>query len=156
MSGTATTEKASEEAAGASTAQPYDLDQQIGFLLRQAQQRHTAIFARMMPDEVTPTQWATLAKLHEIGGCSQNLLGRHVAMDAATIKGVVDRLLARGMIVTSSDPADSRRLTIDLSQRGRDFVERALPIAVAITEETVAPLDQRERATLLALIAKIR
>jgi len=56
-------------------APAYALDQQVGFLLRQAQQRHTAIFARLMPDDVTPTQWATLAKLHEIGGCSQNLLG---------------------------------------------------------------------------------
>ena len=106
---------ASAEAGG------YALDRQIGFLLRQAQQRHTAIFARMMLEDVTPTQWATLAKLHEIGGCSQNLLGRHVAMDAATIKGVVDRLLARGLIVASADPADNRRLTIDLSERGRDF-----------------------------------
>ncbi|MEI2734144.1 MAG: MarR family transcriptional regulator [Rhodoblastus sp.] len=156
MGDTAVTAKASEAATEGSSSQAYDLDQQIGFLLRQAQQRHTAIFARMMLEEVTPTQWATLAKLHEIGGCSQNLLGRHVAMDAATIKGVVDRLLARGMIVTSADPSDSRRLTIDLSERGREFVERALPIALAITEETVAPLDQQERATLLALIAKIR
>lgn len=151
-----TTAKESGGAREAATTQSYDLDQQIGFLLRQAQQRHTAIFARMMIEEVTPTQWATLAKLREIGGCSQNLLGRHVAMDAATIKGVVDRLIARGMIVTSADPADSRRLTIDLSERGRDFVARALPIAVAITEETVAPLDEQERETLLALIAKIR
>lgn len=156
MGDTAATAKASEASAEASSSQGYDLDQQIGFLLRQAQQRHTAIFARMMLEEVTPTQWATLAKLHEIGGCSQNLLGRHVAMDAATIKGVVDRLLARGMIVTSADPSDSRRLTIDLSERGREFVERALPIALAITEETVAPLDGQERETLLALIAKIR
>ncbi len=137
-------------------APAYALDQQVGFLLRQAQQRHTAIFARLMPDDVTPTQWATLAKLHEIGGCSQNLLGRHVAMDAATIKGVVDRLLARDLVVVSADPSDSRRLTIDLSDSGRDFVRRALPIATAITEETVSSLDAAERETLLGLLARIR
>jgi len=137
-------------------APAYALDGQIGFLLRQAQQRHTSIFARMMLEDVTPTQWATLAKLHEIGGCSQNLLGRHVAMDAATIKGVVDRLLTRGLIVTSADPTDNRRLTIDLSERGRDFVQRALPVARAITDETVAPLDPAERDLLLSLLARIR
>ncbi|HMN70951.1 MAG TPA: MarR family transcriptional regulator [Rhodoblastus sp.] len=144
------------EAIEKETAHAYALDRQVGFLLRQAQQRHTAIFARMMLDDVTPTQWATLAKLHEIGGCSQNLLGRHVAMDAATIKGVVDRLLARDLVVVSADPSDSRRLTIDLSAMGRDFVLRALPIAAAITEETVAPLDAQERETLLALLSRIR
>ena len=155
MSDTTIIQQPSGPAVG-DAAPAYALDAQIGFLLRQAQQRHTAIFARMMLEDVTPTQWATLAKLHEIGGCSQNLLGRHVAMDAATIKGVVDRLLARGLIVASPDPADSRRLTIDLSERGRDFVRRAMPVAMAITEETVAPLDAQEQATLLALIAKIR
>lgn len=156
MSTTTTVHVDSATDASSVEAPDYALDQQIGFLLRQAQQRHTAIFARMMLDDITPTQWATLAKLHEIGGCSQNLLGRHVAMDAATIKGVVDRLLARGLIVVDADLADSRRLTIDLSETGRNFVLRALPIAIAITEETVAPLDQGERESLLALISKIR
>ena len=144
------------EAIEREVAQAYALDGQIGFLLRQAQQRHTSIFARMMLDDVTPTQWATLAKLHEIGGCSQNLLGRHVAMDAATIKGVVDRLLARDLVVVAADPTDSRRLTIDLSETGRDFVQRALPIAAAITEETIAPLDAEERDLLLSLLARIK
>lgn len=155
MSDTTAAPSASAADEGADNS-AYALDGQIGFLLRQAQQRHTSIFARMMLEDVTPTQWATLAKLHEIGGCSQNLLGRHVAMDAATIKGVVDRLLTRGLIVASADPTDNRRLTIDLSERGRDFVQRALPVARAITDETVAPLDPAERATLLSLLARIR
>lgn len=156
MGNTSVTAKVSENNAATAGASAYVLDQQIGFLLRQAQQRHTAIFARLMLDDVTATQWATLAKLYEIGGCSQNLLGRHVAMDAATIKGVVDRLLGRGLVVVNADPADSRRLTIDLSDSGRDFVRRALPIAAAITDETVAPLSADERETLLALLSRIR
>lgn len=134
----------------------YILDEQIGFLLRQVQQRHTAIFVRRMIEDVTPTQWAALAKLHEIGGCSQNLLGRHTAMDAATIKGVVDRLWARGFIESSADPDDNRRLTIALTEKGRDFVARALPAAQAITDDTLVPLDIDERATLLRLIEKMK
>src|ERR1700721_3512383 len=88
----------------------YILDDQVGFLLRQAQQRHTNIFAALMIEELTPTQWAVLAKLKECGPCSQNLLGRHTAMDAATIKGVIDRLTKRGVTVTPAAPADARRL----------------------------------------------
>ena len=45
-------------------------------------------------------QWAALAKLAEVGECSQNLLGRLVAMDVATIKGVVERLVRRGFAAT--------------------------------------------------------
>ena len=65
--------------------EPYVLDDQVGFVLRQAQQRHTTIFATEMIEGLTPTQWAALAKLRECGPCSQNHLGRLTAMDAATM-----------------------------------------------------------------------
>ena len=52
----------------------YRLQDQIGFLLRKAQQRHVAIFAAHIP-EVTPPQFAALAKLGEVGETSQNQLG---------------------------------------------------------------------------------
>src|ERR1700754_4900963 len=88
----------------------YLLDEQIGFILRQVSQRHAAIFARDIGIEMTPTQWAALARLLETGPCSQTLLGRLTAMDVATIKGVIDRLTARGLTETSPDPEDGRRL----------------------------------------------
>jgi hypothetical protein len=53
------------------------------------------IFAKEIGINLTPTQWAALAKLTETGPCSQNQLGRLAAMDVATIKGVIDRLTAR-------------------------------------------------------------
>ena len=43
---------------------------------------------------------------------SQNRLGRLKAMDVATIKGVIDRLTARGLTETSADPKDGRRLLV--------------------------------------------
>ena len=82
----------------------YVLEEQIGFILRQVWQRHAAIFAREIGINLTPTQWAALAKLTETGPCSQNQLGRLTAMDVATIKGVIDRLTARGLTETSADP----------------------------------------------------
>ena len=69
----------------------YMLDEQVGFLLRRVSQRHLGIFAERIPD-LTATQFAALAKLCEVGPVSQNELGRRTAMDAATIKGVIDRL----------------------------------------------------------------
>ena len=70
----------------------YVLDEQVGFLLRVAMQRHTSIFTTRMIEGLTQTQFAALAKLYEVGPCSQNHLGRLIYLDAATIKGVVDRL----------------------------------------------------------------
>jgi DNA-binding MarR family transcriptional regulator len=134
----------------------YVLDEQIGFILRQVWQRHATIFAREIGINLTPTQWAALAKLVETGPCSQNQLGRLTAMDVATIKGVIDRLTARGLTETGPDPADARRLVVSLTRAGQQLAEKAVPNALAISRETLAPLDARERETLVALLGKLR
>jgi MarR family transcriptional regulator, lower aerobic nicotinate degradation pathway regulator len=36
------------------------------------------------------------------------------------------------------------------------MAEKAAPYALAITRETLAPLDARERETLIALLSKLR
>jgi len=135
---------------------PYVLDEQVGFILRQVWQRHSAIFSRDIGTNLTPTQWAALSKLAETGACSQNQLGRLTAMDVATIKGVIDRLTARGLTETSQDPEDGRRLLVSLTRAGQQLAEKVAPNALAITRETLAPLDAKERETLMALLNKLR
>jgi MarR family transcriptional regulator, lower aerobic nicotinate degradation pathway regulator len=134
----------------------YILDEQIGFILRQVWQRHATIFAREIGINLTPTQWAALAKLNETGPCSQNQLGRLTAMDVATIKGVIDRLTARGLTETSADPDDGRRLLVSLTRTGQQLAEKSAVNALLISKETLAPLDARERETLFALLNKLR
>jgi len=150
-----TAKKAKRPQAGDSRSGDYILDGQVGFLLRLAQQRHTTIFAGLMTEGLTPTQWAALAKLNEIGPSSQNSLGRLTAMDAATIKGVIDRLTRRGFTKTEPDPVDGRRLLVALTAKGAAVYDRVSPIASRITKETLAPLEARERDQLLALLAKL-
>lgn len=132
----------------------YRLQDQIGFILRKAHQRHVAIFAAQIGD-LTPPQFAALAKLRDVGETSQNQLGTLVAMDAATIKGVIDRLKARGLVTLTRHAGDRRRLMVDLTPQGREAVERLVPLARRITAETLAPLSAREAATLTRLLAKI-
>jgi DNA-binding MarR family transcriptional regulator len=140
----------------AESGRPYSLDEQVGFLLRQASQRHTALFAARMIGDLTTTQWAALARLDERGPCSQNLLGRLTSMDAATIKGVVDRLVGRGYAEAAADPTDSRRLVIALTATGRALVQRAAPAAHAITEATLDPLTASERRSIVRLLGKLK
>src|ERR1700739_2891840 len=134
----------------------YVLDEQSGFILSQVSQRHAVIFARDIGAELTPTQWAALSKLAETGPCSQNQLGRLTAMDVATIKGVIDRLTARGLTETSADPEDGRRLRVSLTRVGQQLAEKVASNALAISRETLAPLDPRERETLMGLLSKLR
>lgn len=132
----------------------YILDDQIGFVLRRVSQRHLAIFAEAIPD-LTTTQFATLAKLAEHGPLSQNHLGRVTAMDAATIKGVVDRLRRVGLIATTADPDDRRRLTVALTAEGRQLFENSVEPALAVSARTLTPLAPEDRARLMEFLLKL-
>lgn len=134
---------------------PYVLDEQVGFVLRQVYQRHAALFMSVVGEDLTTTQWAALSRLHQNGPCSQNLLGRHTAMDASTIKGVIDRLQVRGLVERLPDPEDGRRLLVQLTEAGREVVVRTLPLAQLVTEQTLAPLNLEERQALLVCLAKL-
>ena len=138
------------------TKPPYVLEDQVGHLLRRANQRHTAIFFEGLNDQqLTPTQFAALAKINDEPEVSQNRLGRLTAMDPATIQGVVKRLLERALIQARPDPSDRRRSLWRLSPAGKRLIRRVIPIAERITAETLAPLGNREQKTFLNLLKKL-
>jgi len=141
--------------AGSSEQGGYVLDDQAGFLMRIAMQRHTSIFTSRMIAGLTQTQFAALAKLYEVGPCSQNHLGRLIYLDAATIKGVVDRLHIRGLVTALNDPNDRRRRAVALTERGRHLTQAAVRLAVDITETTLAPLTAEEQRQITKLLRKL-
>jgi len=133
----------------------YVLDDQAGFLMRVATQRHTSIFTSRMIEGLTQTQFAALAKLYEVGPCSQNYLGRLIYLDAATIKGVVDRLHLRGFVTALNDPKDRRRRAVTLTERGRTVTEAAMTVASEITAATLGPLTADEQRQITKLLRKL-
>ena len=133
---------------------PYLLDDQIGYVLRRVTQRHLVIFSDSIPS-ITTTQFAVLARLDQMGPLSQNLLGRETAMDAATIKGVVDRLSKQGLVTTAADPTDRRRLTVTLTDQGSALFTSTQDAATGVSSQTLAPLSKPDQATLLALLARL-
>lgn len=138
----------------AKTETPYVLDEQIGYLLRKAYQRNSVIFSEKVPD-LTTMQFSVLRRLMTDGAMSQNLLGRSVAMDGATTKGVVDRLIDRGLLNTDPDPTDRRRRLISLTDQGHALITQAVAAASQVSAETLSPLTKREQDTLLRLLTRL-
>jgi MarR family transcriptional regulator, lower aerobic nicotinate degradation pathway regulator len=147
--------RAKRKPAQPSARKRYVLNEQVGFLLRVAMQRHTTIFTARMIEQLTQTQFAALAKLLEAGPCSQNHLGRLIYLDAATIKGVVDRLRARGLVATTGDANDRRRRAVALTPAGRRVTEAAIAVAAQITAQTLAPLSPAEQRAVTRLLKKL-
>jgi DNA-binding MarR family transcriptional regulator len=134
----------------------YDVTKQIGFLIRKASQRHLAIFSDVFaPLSLTPAQFTTLCTLRDHGACSQAQLVKAAAVDQATIRGVVERLEARGLIRLSKSSDDARKVIMSLTTSGAATLEAAIPHARRITEETMRNLNPAERFALEFLLHKI-
>jgi DNA-binding MarR family transcriptional regulator len=137
-------------------ATPYALEEQVGFLLRKAQQRATEQFnAVMAPFGVTPTQFAALAKLDDLGPQSQNQLGRLTAMDPATIFSVVGRLARRGWVQLTPAPEDARLVMVALTGEGANATRAMKAVAADVSTRTLAPLSTAEGARFVALLARL-
>lgn len=134
--------------------QKYVLHNQVGYLIRRANQRHLGIFANQI-GSLTPTQFSALIKLCELGEASQNALGRETAMDAATIKGVVDRLQRKGLIDNKPDPNDARRLLLKPTAAAWKSQAELIEKAQRISNKTLAPLSKSEQDRFLFLLNKI-
>ncbi len=137
------------------TKTDYRLSDQVGYLLRLASQRHAVIFQNLISHGLTPTQFSTMVRVAEQGAVSQNQLGRLAAMDIATIKGVVDRLKAKGLLQAASDPGDKRRSVISLTQAGNELMDQLYTDGLRISQETLEPLSLAEQKTLLVLLRKL-
>jgi DNA-binding MarR family transcriptional regulator len=134
----------------------YVVEHQVGFLMRRANQRHTAIFQDgMAAIELTPTQFTALVKVVELGQVTQNHLGRLAAMDPATIQGVVRRLVDRDLVSRTADPLDRRAIVLAPTQAGTALTAQAVVAARRITDATLDPLTPEERRQLLSLLHKL-
>jgi DNA-binding MarR family transcriptional regulator len=134
----------------------YVLEDQVGFLLRRVHQHATEVFNVVMDGfDITPTQFAALAKLHDLGPTSQNQLGRLIAMDPATMYGVAGRLAKRGLLQQAPDANDARLTVLSLSADGRALVEAMKARGVEVSRRTLERLDPDEAATLCRLLAKM-
>lgn len=134
----------------------YRLDDQVGFLLRLAYQRASAnLVDEIGAYDLTPAQFATLARLYERGTVSQNLLGRLVAMEPANIRDVVLRLKKRRLVTTKRDPADGRLILVGLTPKGFSLVQDLAPIEVECTSKTLAALNANEKKLLYDLLRRL-
>jgi MarR family transcriptional regulator, lower aerobic nicotinate degradation pathway regulator len=134
----------------------FQVEDHVGFLLRRAHQRHVAMFAAAMADaELTPTQFTALVKTAQLGRITQNHLGRLAAMDPATIQGVVQRLIARGLIRRGQHPLDRRMAVLEPTEAGVALITGVVASACQVHEAALAPLAPEERVVLLTMLRKM-
>jgi DNA-binding MarR family transcriptional regulator len=134
----------------------YRLERQIGFLLRRAHQYASEVFqSKIGKRNITPQQFSVLVTLLAEREIAQTRLGAHVAMDPATVLGVVQRLAQRGLVAVRTDPDDGRRRLVQLTHDGHELARELVAIGPGISRETLEGLTPPEQRDLLRLLDKL-
>jgi DNA-binding MarR family transcriptional regulator len=134
----------------------YSFSEQVGHLLRKAYQRHVAIFQQQIADsQLTAAQFVAMCAIREFQSCSLSEIVKATAIDQATIRGIIERLRSRELIIISHDTSDRRKVVVTLTPAGESLVDQTVPFAQRITEETFGSLNPAERVAILYLLRKM-
>ncbi|MHB8093295.1 MAG: MarR family winged helix-turn-helix transcriptional regulator [Syntrophales bacterium] len=92
----------------------------IVFLLAKAHQRaQGALKGRLRTFGLTPMQCLVMESLWEEDRLSVGEIGRRIALDTATLAGVLERLVAAGWLRRETDPDDGRVGRVSLTEKAR-------------------------------------
>jgi DNA-binding MarR family transcriptional regulator len=84
-------------------------------------------------------------------------LNKQLLLTQPSVSRLVDRLVSRGLVEKSADPADARGTVVALTERGGDlFRAVAVQHAASISRRVGGVLDADELRTLTALTDKLR
>ena len=110
----------------------------ISFLLAKAGQQVSRRFRdALAKHDVTLVQYAVLSVLWEKQGLSSGELSSRLAIDSATMTGLIDRMETLGFLARRSDPDDRRVSRVHLTARG-ERLKKPLAKAVADLNRSIA------------------
>lgn len=128
-----------------------------GHLARRFQQIAVAVFHAEVSaagSDLTPVQYAALAEVAADPGLDQATLAGRIALDRATITGVVDRLEKKRLMTREVAEGDRRARVLRITDTGRDELERIEPAVESAQRIVLGGLDEGEAAELVRLLAK--
>lgn len=98
--------------------------------------------------QVTMQQLRVMTILYHEGPTRVSDLARRLSVSTPTITGILDRLVRQRFSYRMSDPRDRRVVLNNLTQDGRELVERLLPAHGDRAERALKRLSPEEQARL--------
>lgn len=74
----------------------------------------------------------------------------------ATMTGLIDTLERDGFVKREPDPADRRMMSVQLTPKAEEFLQRYLPTHFRITSSIMSVLSEAERKTFVRLLVKVQ
>lgn len=127
----------------AAQANPLSLDLQFCFALYSASNAVTRLYRPLLePLGLTYLQYIALLALWEQSPQSVGDLGRRLRLDSGTLTPLFKRLESAGFVTRRRDPADERRVMIDLTEAGRALREKAMHVPGAVACQVTIPYEE--------------
>ncbi len=129
----------------------------IMFLLAKAYQKAQAAFKqKLIPFGITPVQHLILAVLSEEDFLSPAEISERIAMDGATLSGVLDRMAEAGLIKKEENPVDRRSIRVSLTVRAKKMREDLAEQRRVLNDEVTARLSLEEKLLLKRMLRDLK
>jgi DNA-binding MarR family transcriptional regulator len=129
----------------------------IVFLLAKAYQKaHAAFKQKLAPFGITPVQQLILIVLEEEGSLSPGEIAERVAMDNATLSGVLDRMAEAGLIRKEGNRTDRRSIRVSLTPKAEKMQEGLTEQRKTINEEITGKFSMEEKLLLKRMLRDLK
>jgi DNA-binding MarR family transcriptional regulator len=102
-----------------------------------------------------PYHHAILAVLDEGTRETQGSIADSLGYDRGQLVGLLDELETAGLVERRRDPSDRRRHVVEMTAKGRKTLAKLRALSKSLEEDFLAPLDERERKVLHALLLEL-
>lgn len=106
--------------------------------------------------ELSVTQFRVLAFVNRHGGTSLSDVADHIGLTLPSMSKLIDQLVTRRLVIREFDKVDRRRVTLELTPRGRSIWESARGATRDFLTTQLEQCDRAELETILAAMDILR
>lgn len=133
-----------------------ELEDHTGYWLRRVSNYVSHTFAGRLADKnVTVAEWALLRMLYAQKPVPPSHVAQQMGMTKGAITKLVDRLIAKSLVMRSANAEDARAQTITLTAKGKRFVPALAALADQNDKECFASLSAKDRAALRRILQSL-
>ncbi len=131
----------------------------FGFLVHDvSRMRRTLFDLKVKPLGITRSQWSVLAALSRMPGegMMQVALARHLDVGKVTVGGLVQRLMATGLVRRESDAKDARVRRVFITDRGYDIIHEMEQVGTVNNDLILAGVSYQDLRIAEEVLAKVK
>ncbi len=105
--------------------------------------------------DITVDQWMVLLAIENFDGESQRFISKKTLKDTANVYRIVSNLIKKGLIKKNAHPNDGRKTILNITEKGKQTIEKALPIMHENRCKGLEDVSEKEFDFMMSALKKI-